>query len=283
MLDTKTPDLFDSAPPSPPKPPGPPASGEGDSPARAVRRERLPRLRDERGEGPRAAGHRGRPEAGAAPHPLRDARAGQPPRRAVQEVRAHRRRRDRQVPPARRLRGLRGGGAHGAGLHAALPAHPGPGQLRLARRRRRGGHALHRGAAHGLRGGDPARRAGARHRRLHPDLRRLARRSRGCCPRGCPSPLLNGASGIAVGMATEIPPHNMGEVVEACVRRAQEREGDRRRDPRVHPRARLPGRRPGHLAAGGDREGLRDGPRLRCACARAGRSRSSRAASTASR
>ena len=32
MLDTKTPDLFDSTPPSPPKPPGPPAPGEGDVP-----------------------------------------------------------------------------------------------------------------------------------------------------------------------------------------------------------------------------------------------------------
>jgi topoisomerase-4 subunit A len=29
--------------------------------------------------------------------------------------------------------------------------------------------------------------------------------------------LLNGASGIAVGMATEIPPHNLNEVVHACI------------------------------------------------------------------
>jgi topoisomerase-4 subunit A len=29
---------------------------------------------------------------------------------------------------------------------------------------------------------------------------------------------LNGASGIAVGMATDIPPHNVGEVVQACIR-----------------------------------------------------------------
>ena len=43
--------------------------------ARAVRRAQLPRVRDERGHGPRAARRRGRPEAGAAPHPLRDARA----------------------------------------------------------------------------------------------------------------------------------------------------------------------------------------------------------------
>ncbi len=31
-----------------------------------------------------------------------------------------------------------------------------------------------------------------------------------------PNLLVNGSSGIAVGMATNIPPHNLGEVVEAC-------------------------------------------------------------------
>lgn len=36
-------------------------------------------------------------------------------------------------------------------------------------------------------------------------------------PARVPNVLLNGASGIAVGMATDIPPHNMREVVEACV------------------------------------------------------------------
>jgi DNA gyrase subunit A len=29
--------------------------------------------------------------------------------------------------------------------------------------------------------------------------------------------LVNGAGGIAVGMATNIPPHNLGEVIDACV------------------------------------------------------------------
>jgi DNA gyrase subunit A len=32
-----------------------------------------------------------------------------------------------------------------------------------------------------------------------------------------PNLLVNGTSGIAVGMATNIPPHNLGEVVDACV------------------------------------------------------------------
>jgi topoisomerase-4 subunit A len=37
-------------------------------------------------------------------------------------------------------------------------------------------------------------------------------------PARLPHVLLNGASGIAVGMATDIPPHNVGEVVGACIR-----------------------------------------------------------------
>ncbi len=36
-------------------------------------------------------------------------------------------------------------------------------------------------------------------------------------PAAIPNLLVNGSSGIAVGMATNIPPHNLGEVVDACV------------------------------------------------------------------
>ncbi|WP_455199999.1 DNA gyrase subunit A [Kaarinaea lacus] len=36
-------------------------------------------------------------------------------------------------------------------------------------------------------------------------------------PARIPSLLINGASGIAVGMATNIPPHNLSEVINACV------------------------------------------------------------------
>src|SRR5262245_4359005 len=36
-------------------------------------------------------------------------------------------------------------------------------------------------------------------------------------PAQFPNLLVNGAAGIAVGMATNIPPHNLGEVVRACV------------------------------------------------------------------
>lgn len=37
-------------------------------------------------------------------------------------------------------------------------------------------------------------------------------------PARLPHLLLNGTTGIAVGMATDVPPHNVGEIVSACVR-----------------------------------------------------------------
>ena len=43
-------------------------------------------------------------------------------------------------------------------------------------------------------------------------------------PARLPVGLLNGASGIAVGMATEIPPHNLREVAEACAVTLEEGE-----------------------------------------------------------
>ena len=72
---------------------------------------------------------------------------------AVREVRAHRRRRDGQLPPARRHRDLRHARPHGAAVLAALPARRRAGQLRLDRRRSAGGDALHRGAARAARDG----------------------------------------------------------------------------------------------------------------------------------
>ena len=36
-------------------------------------------------------------------------------------------------------------------------------------------------------------------------------------PAKFPNLLINGSSGIAVGMATNIPPHNLGEVINACI------------------------------------------------------------------
>ena len=36
-------------------------------------------------------------------------------------------------------------------------------------------------------------------------------------PARFPNLLVNGSGGIAVGMATNIPPHNLGEVIDACL------------------------------------------------------------------
>jgi topoisomerase-4 subunit A len=36
-------------------------------------------------------------------------------------------------------------------------------------------------------------------------------------PARLPNIILNGASGIAVGMATDIPPHNLNEIIDACI------------------------------------------------------------------
>ena len=65
-------------------------------------------------------------------------------------------------------------------------------------------------------------------------------------PARLPFVLLNGASGIAVGLATEIPSHNLREVAAAAVALMQERQARRRRARRAAARARLPRRRPDH-------------------------------------
>jgi len=45
-------------------------------------------------------------------------------------------------------------------------------------------------------------------------------------PARIPNLLINGSSGIAVGMATNIPPHNLGEVLDACLKVLAEPETD---------------------------------------------------------
>ena len=42
-------------------------------------------------------------------------------------------------------------------------------------------------------------------------------------PARIPNLLVNGTTGIAVGMATNMPPHNLGEVIDACVRMINDR------------------------------------------------------------
>ncbi len=45
-------------------------------------------------------------------------------------------------------------------------------------------------------------------------------------PARFPNLLVNGSQGIAVGMATNIPPHNLGEVVDACVHMLENPDAD---------------------------------------------------------
>jgi topoisomerase-4 subunit A len=45
-------------------------------------------------------------------------------------------------------------------------------------------------------------------------------------PARLPNVLLNGITGIAVGMATDIPPHNLGEITAACVHLLDHPDGD---------------------------------------------------------
>ena len=51
------------------------------------------------------------------------------------------------------------------------------------------------------------------------------------CPTRVPNLLVNGSEGIAVGMASKIPPHNLKEIVEACIVAGAE-SGDSAREDR---------------------------------------------------
>ena len=45
-------------------------------------------------------------------------------------------------------------------------------------------------------------------------------------PARFPNLLVNGSTGIAVGMATNIPPHNLGEIIDALIALADDRDID---------------------------------------------------------
>ena len=70
-------------------------------------------------------------------------------------------------------------------------------------------------------------------------------------PARFPNLLVNGSSGIAVGMATNIPPHNLREVIDATIAYIDDPEIDARRADGAHQGPGLPDRRdhpraPGH-------------------------------------
>ena len=67
-------------------------------------------------------------------------------------------------------------------------------------------------------------------------------------PARLPHLLLNGTTGIAVGMATDVPPHNLNEIVSACVRLLDDPERHGARPVRARARPGLPDRRGDHHA-----------------------------------
>ena len=97
-----------------------------------------------------------------------------------------------------------------------LPLIDGQGNFGSVDGDRAGGHALHRSAA---RQASPSA--------LLDDLDKdtvdfqanydNSEREPVVLPARFPNLLVNGAGGIAVGMATNIPPHNLGEVIDACI------------------------------------------------------------------
>ena len=80
-------------------------------------------------------------------------------------------------------------------------------------------------------------------------------------PARFPNLLVNGGGGIAVGMATNIPPHNLGEVIDAARAPARQPRRDRRRPHAVRAGPRLPDRRADPRAQRDPRR-LHDRPRL---------------------
>ena len=62
-------------------------------------------------------------------------------------------------------------------------------------------------------------------------------------PARFPNMLVNGAGGIAVGMATDIPPHNLGEVIDGTLALIDNPDLSHRSADGDHPRPRFPDRR----------------------------------------
>ena len=84
-------------------------------------------------------------------------------------------------------------------------------------------------------------------------------------PTTFPNLLVNGSAGIAVGMATNIPPHNMREVIDGVIAAIEQRDavarGPAQGGDAGRQRPRLPVRRL-HRRPAGHLPGLHDRPRL---------------------
>ena len=79
-------------------------------------------------------------------------------------------------------------------------------------------------------------------------------------PAAFPNLLVNGGTGIAVGMATNIPPHNLSEVIDGICAQIDDPDIDARRTDEARERAGL-SHRLCHLRRGGNQTISRDWPR----------------------
>ncbi len=178
----------------------------------------------------------------------------------VQEVRARRRRRARQVPPARRSSGLRRARPMGQPFSLRYPLVDGQGNYGS------------------VDGDSPAAMRYTESRLSRMAVELLADLDKetvdlvpnfddselepSVLPAKFPQLLVNGSGGIAVGMATNIPPHNLGEIIDATDRHHPQ--------PRRHPggaappSSRAPISRPAasSTARAASMQAQRDRPRL---------------------
>ncbi len=149
---------------------------------------------------------------------------------------------DGELPPARRLGDLRHARPHGAAVLAALPARRRAGQLRLDRRRPGGGDAVHRGAPRRGIATELLRDIDANTVDFEPNYDE-SRRQPSVLPSRFPNLLVNGSTGIAVGMATNMPPHHLGETIDAVVAMIDDPEINVEGPDEAHQGAGLPDRR----------------------------------------
>ena len=204
----------------------------------------------------RAARRPRRPEAGAAPHPLHDVAAEPDRRRQAPQVREGRRRRDGQLPPARRRGALRDAGPHGAVVLAALPAGRRLGQFRIARRRQRRGDALHRMPAHAHQRRD-AHRDRADDGALPAELRR--HQDRAGRPAGAdPEPAGQRRHRHRRRHGDQHPAAQPRRGLHRARQAARQRRAEHRAAVPLRQGARLPDRRPDSQLAGGAQGDLQD-------------------------
>ena len=107
-------------------------------------------------------------------------------------------------------------------------------------------------------------------------------KSRSVLPAAFPNLLANGSTGIAVGMATSIPPHNLGELCAALIALIENPNDPGPQPAEIRQGPGFSHRRHRGRGPGRHRRSLQDRARRLSACARAGKRKKARAASSRS-